>query len=142
MILATLDTNVVVSGLRSRTGASYRILQAVEAGRIVPAIGVSLYLEYESVLTRPEQLAVSGLTVEDVAGFLRDLAVLGEPVTRMPYRWRPMLPDADDDMVVECAVFSGSQYLVTMNVGDFEAIRGRFRFELVTPGELIRAVEE
>lgn len=35
------------------------------------------------------------------------------------YLWRPFLRDPNDDMVLECAVASGSKYLVTHNVRDF-----------------------
>lgn len=142
MVLVTLDTNVVLSGLRSRRGASYHVLRMVHDGRLRPALSVALFLEYEAVLSRPEQVAVTGLAVAEVAEFLKDLAAIGERVTRVPYRWRPILTDPDDDLVVECAVFSGSDYLVTMNERDFKAARGLFRFELVRPGDLIRLLEE
>jgi predicted nucleic acid-binding protein len=35
------------------------------------------------------------------------------------FLWRPLLRDPDDDMVLECAVASGSQLIVTHNVKDF-----------------------
>jgi predicted nucleic acid-binding protein len=35
------------------------------------------------------------------------------------FLWRPMLKDPDDDMVLELAVASRSQVIVTHNVGDF-----------------------
>ncbi len=38
------------------------------------------------------------------------------------YLWRPFLRDPDDDMVLECAVASNSQFLVTLNIHDFQRI--------------------
>jgi len=32
------------------------------------------------------------------------------------FLWRPFLRDPDDDMVLECAVASGSQFIVTHNI--------------------------
>lgn len=141
MILATLDTNVVLAALRSNRGASYRILQAVRDGRVLPAISVALFLEYEEVLTRPEHQAATGLSRREVIRLLQDLAALGERITRIPYRWRPILTDPDDDLVVECAVFSGSDYLVTLNVRDFTAVHALFDIAIVTPGQFLNILE-
>jgi len=49
-----MDTDVLVAGLRSHTGASRILLQAVYAGVIRPLISVATVLEYEAVLTRTE----------------------------------------------------------------------------------------
>ncbi|MBI2615721.1 MAG: PIN domain-containing protein, partial [Gemmatimonadetes bacterium] len=37
-----LDTNVLVAGLRSRRGASYRVLRLIEYGRVRPVLSVPL----------------------------------------------------------------------------------------------------
>ena len=50
---AILDTSVLVSGLRSKQGASFQILQAIRRGEIRIAISVALVLEFEAVLLRP-----------------------------------------------------------------------------------------
>ena len=36
------------------------------------------------------------------------------------FLWRPFLRDPDDDMVLEGAVASGSQFIITHNVKDFK----------------------
>ena len=51
-----LDTDVLVAGLRSRSGAAWILLLAVDAGVVRPLVTVATVLEYEAVLTRPEQL--------------------------------------------------------------------------------------
>ncbi len=43
-----LDTNVVVAGMRSPTGASAALLVAARAGEITMLANVALALEYES----------------------------------------------------------------------------------------------
>ena len=35
------------------------------------------------------------------------------------FLWRPFLPDADDDMILELAFAAGCRYIVTHNVKDF-----------------------
>jgi predicted nucleic acid-binding protein len=81
------------------------------------ALSVALYTEWQAVLTRPEHL-LPGLLAEDALGYLRYLASIAH-LQDVYYLWRPFLRDPDDDMVLECAVASGSQYLVTHNVRDF-----------------------
>ena len=73
-----------------------------------------LLLEYEAVLTRPEHLRVRGLSPAEVDAILDGLAAITEHVD-LHYLWRPLLPDADDDMVLETANNGGATAIVTFN---------------------------
>ncbi len=75
-----LDTSVLVAGLRSRLGASNRLLAQVAEGRCVPLVTTAVFLEYEDVLLRPEHRLATGMSERDVAGFLAALASAAEPV--------------------------------------------------------------
>ena len=58
------------------------------------------------------------------------------------FRWRPNLPDADDDHALELAIAGGVEHLVTHNTRDFG--RGELRFALprvVTPAQHLRIVK-
>src|SRR6266446_6208084 len=85
-----LDTSVVVSAFRSKREASYAILDLVAERRLVPLATPPLFLQYEEVLKRPDQLAASGLTLDAVDGILNALASAVEGVT-VYYAWRPRL---------------------------------------------------
>ncbi|WP_281405496.1 PIN domain-containing protein [Mesorhizobium sp. B2-6-4] len=61
-----LDTNVLTAGLRSRNGASFAILQLIADRQIRPLVTTALFLEYETVLARPEQVAAHGLSAPDL----------------------------------------------------------------------------
>jgi predicted nucleic acid-binding protein len=71
--------------------------------------------------------------VEDVAALLDSLALVAEPV-RLAFLWRPMLRDADDDMVLEVAVNGGADAIVTLNRRDFDPAAERFGVEILSPG--------
>jgi putative PIN family toxin of toxin-antitoxin system len=129
-----LDTSVLVSAVRSRQGASFALVSGLPDRRFEFALSVGLYTEWQSVLTRPEHLP-PGTTAEDALAFLRYLASLAH-LQDVHYLWRPFLKDPDDDMVLECAVASGSHYLVTHNVGDFRRI-AELGVQAVTPGEFL-----
>jgi predicted nucleic acid-binding protein len=55
MYQVVIDTNVLVSGLRSSLGASFRLLKLLGDSRWRPNLTASLALEYEAVLKREGQ---------------------------------------------------------------------------------------
>jgi putative PIN family toxin of toxin-antitoxin system len=115
-----LDTSVLVSASRSRQGASFALMSILPSPRFEFALSVALYTEWQEVLTRPEHLP-PGLQREDVLAYLQYLTSIAH-LQDVYYLWRPFLRDPDDDMVLECAVASNSQYLVTHNIQDFQRI--------------------
>ena len=78
-----LDTDVVVAALRSPQGASAELLRRVHAQELRMLASVSLFAEYEAVLTRPEQLRATrqsaetsyGVLLDPKSGFTRDAAI-------------------------------------------------------------------
>ena len=113
-----LDTTVLVAAARSRNGASYQLLSMLPSRDFEIALTVPLYTEWQAVLTRPEHLP-PGVTVDATLGFLRYLASVAH-LQDVHFLWRPFLRDPDDDMVLECAVASGSSLIVTHNLKDFK----------------------
>ena len=75
-----LDTDIIVTALRSATGGSNAVLREAAYGRITPLVTPALFLEYEAVLKRPEQRLVHGLGLRDIDRFLSALAASCEAV--------------------------------------------------------------
>jgi predicted nucleic acid-binding protein len=96
-----------------------------------------MFIEYESVLSRPEHLAATGLTVEETGRFLDGLAALIVPV-RPHFLWRPQLRDPNDEMVLEAAVNGRADAIVTFNRRDFLPAARRFGIGVEEPSEIIR----
>ena len=134
-----LDSSVVVSAFRSRSGASSRLLVLVEDGRLVPLATPALFIEYEDVLKRPAQREASGLSLADVDAALTALAALLEPV-EVRFTWRPQLADPGDEMVLDAAVNGQADALVTHNVAHFASAAPRFGLTLLRPGELLERI--
>jgi predicted nucleic acid-binding protein len=93
-------------------------------------------LEYEAVSTRPEHLEAAGVSEADVQTVLDALATVIEPV-RLAFLWRPFLPDADDDMVLETAVNGQADILVTLNRRHFARAVGLFGVEILSPAQAL-----
>ena len=136
-MVRVLDTDVLVAAFRSEAGASRLILQAALARRFEMLLSVPLMFEYEAVLCRPEQLAASGASTEDVRDVLDGLAALARHV-KLAFRWRPALPDPNDDMVLETALNGQAYAIVTFNEQDFNPVAAQFGCLVMRPGEFLR----
>jgi putative PIN family toxin of toxin-antitoxin system len=134
-----LDTNVVVSALRSRRGASFRLLSVLGIrAELKVHISVPLVLEYEQVAKRQAgELGLDPGDIDDVLDYLCRLAVRHE----IYYLWRPVLRDPADDMVLEVAVAGGCSAIVSYNKRDFEGA-SRFGIEVITARELLQQLGE
>jgi putative PIN family toxin of toxin-antitoxin system len=138
MYQIVLDTNVVFSALRSRLGASYRLLSLIGDPRFQINLSVGLVLEYEDVLKRPTaNLQPSNLEIDDFIDFLCQNGNRRE----IFYLWRPTLRDPKDDFVLELAVESNCEYIVTFNSRDFGGIDA-FGIESLRPIEFLRIIGE
>lgn len=65
-VRVALDASVIVAAFRSRAGASNAVLRMAALGRVLPLATVSLILEYEAVLKRPEHRDAIGLTLRQI----------------------------------------------------------------------------
>jgi putative PIN family toxin of toxin-antitoxin system len=134
-----LDTDVVVAALRSDQGASRQLLLAALDRRIVMLASVPLFLEYEAVLTRPEQRAITGLSMEETNEILYALAAVAERVT-FRFLWRPQLKDPADEMVLSTAVNGRADHLATFNVRHFRIPASSFGIRATKPGEILQVL--
>jgi len=75
-----------------------------------------MLLEYEEVLQR------EGFDYADISRFLDDLAARANRAS-IYFLTRPALLDADDDFILDLAVASGSEAIVTYNLKNFTVAR-------------------
>ena len=133
-----LDTNVIVSGLRSRRGASFRVLSLVGSGLFEHCVSVALAFEYEDAIKRSKSgIQLPKAVVEDILDFLCASARQQE----IHFLWRPVLPDPKDDMVLEVAIHGGCEAIVTYNVEDFRG-SDRFGVKVIQPQEFLKLLGE
>ena len=135
------DTNVFVAALRSQNGASAEVLDRCLAHEDLAIMGDALFAEYEELVRREALWQDVPVTAAERETLLDDFcaAATWQPIY---FRWRPNLPDADDDQVLELAIAGGVEHLVTHNTRDFG--RGELKFELprvVTPAQHLKIVK-
>ena len=134
-----LDTSVLVAAMRSRNGASFALVSSLPHPRFEICLSVAVYTEWQAVLSRPEHWP-SGANEKLVLGFVRYLASIAH-LQDIHFLWRPFLRDPDDDMMLECAVAAGCEYIVTHNVKDFRR-SAELGVQAVTPGEFLQILKE
>lgn len=133
-MLAVLDTNVLVAGMRSALGASSAVLRLLALQKYRVAVSTALCLEYDDVLHRPG--LISNYTSQQIDTFIDSICSLADEAY-IYFKWRPYLLDPKDDLVLECALAAGATHIVTHNVYDF-AGADSLGISIVTPGQFLR----
>jgi putative PIN family toxin of toxin-antitoxin system len=133
-----LDTNVFIAALRSRRGASFQILSMVGTDRFDISLSVPLVVEYEAVAKR--QAKQLGLSFQDIDDILDYLCQVAKPCD-IYFLWRPFLRDPKDDFVLEAAIHSEADYIVTHNLRDFEGAQ-EMGVNVITPQQFLQLLGE
>ena len=133
------DTSLLVAAARSRNGASFALIASLPHPRFQICLSVAVYTEWQAVVTRPEHLP-PGTDARTALGFVRYLASIAH-LQDIHFLWRPFLKDPDYDMVLECAVAAGCQYIVTHNVKDFRRCE-QLGVAAITPGDFLNLLKE
>jgi putative PIN family toxin of toxin-antitoxin system len=128
-----IDTNVLVSALKSKKCYSYKLLSDIDNENMEVFISVPLILEYEDVLKRNKsQIKLSATEISDVIDYI---CLIGSK-RKIFYLWRPFLKDQKDDMILELAVESEADFIISFNKKDFKEI-DKFNLEVLTPKEFL-----
>ena len=135
MKTVVLDTNVLVAAIRSRNGASFKLLSLVGTDSFELVVSVPLVFEYEYAMLKTAELCeLDSSFVNDILDFVCASAKHQD----IFFLWRPTLRDSSDDMVLEVAVASGADGIVTFNKRDF-AKADRFDLKIYSPGEFLKS---
>jgi putative PIN family toxin of toxin-antitoxin system len=138
VIQIVVDTNVFVTALRSKHGASYKLIQLIKMGFFQLNLSVPLAVEYEAVAKRTiGEITLDEKEVDDILDFVINKSNRWQ----IFYLWRPELDDPGDDMVLELAVTANCQYIVTYNVSDFKQAK-KFGITAITPKEFLQMIGE
>lgn len=113
MILATADSNIYISALQFG-GVPLQFLNAARDGVFRLAISDPIVDEISGVLLN--KFRWSAAMVDEARENLPDFTLLAKPTRTLSI----IVEDPDDDRIIECAVASGSHYIVS---GDKHLLR-------------------
>lgn len=132
-----LDTNVLIAGLLSRTGASAAILDLGEAEEILVVVSQQVLVEADrSFLAKFPHL------IERYRMFIKNLSPLlvDDPSPRAVTEAIQAI-NADDAPILAAAKAESIKYLVTLNTKHFltPKVRAFLAAPILTPGEFLAA---
>ena len=132
-----IDTNVLVSALRSRDGASFLLISLLdESDKFDIYISVALILEYEDASKRlMGKIQITEDVIDDVIEYICQIG----NEQQVFFLWRPFLRDPNDDMVLELAIAAGCNFIITHNKKDFKNI-GDFGVQAISPVEFLQII--
>jgi len=137
-MIVVLDTNVIISGLYSKRGASYQLLRATILGDLSCAISPLLALEYEGKIHQTIEEGFLKVSKRDCGRILDALFAMATVVWK-PIQIRPVLSDPSDDKILECAISGSCTHIVTFNKRHFPiAVTAPYGINVMTAGEFLR----
>ena len=107
-----IDTNVFISALLSKKGASYKLIHMIGEGSSDIYISLALIYEYEDVAKRTEVVKLETEVIDDIIDYICAVGI----ETEIFYLWRPFLSDPKNDFVLELAINSHADFIITFNI--------------------------
>lgn len=133
-----VDTNVLVAALTSSQGASREVLRRVLQGRKRALISLTLFKEYEDVLSRKDIVQMSPLKPREQSALI-DAFLAQTVLVEVYFSWRPNLRDEGDNHVMELAVAAGDATVITHNTRDFSGAELKFpSVSVLTPAQWLK----
>ncbi len=136
-----IDTNIWISALITRGGSSREIIRLALEGAIEPQISTALFLEYEAVMHRDKIKALCPLNNQE-SEVLFEAYLSTCSWNEIFYLWRPNLIDQNDDFLIELAVASNAEAIITGNQTDIKTGELSFDLDIYTPREFLKRIEQ
>ena len=105
--IVVFDTNILISALFSQTGSPFRSLALAKIGQIESVTCQEIVDEFA------EKLLVKFKFSEDKAQSAVDEILSFSRIVKISGMLKAVPNDADDDMVIECAVVGNASHIVT-----------------------------
>jgi putative PIN family toxin of toxin-antitoxin system len=131
-----IDTNVWISALISQDGGAREIIRLALIDKISPQLSTALFLEYEDVMKRDKIINLCSLNIDEQQELFQAFLSTCK-WNEIFYLWRPNLDDEGDNLLIELAVASNSEVIITDNKRDLKSGELLFDFEVLTPKEFL-----
>ena len=134
-----IDTSIWISALITKKSNSREIIRLALHEKLAPQMSEALFHEYESVMRRNKIQKSCVLTQKEQVELFNALLSVSR-WNEVYYLWRPNLNDEDDNFVIELAVASGAEYVITYNLKDFDSAELSFNCKIITPEKFIKEI--
>ncbi|MBX3044246.1 MAG: PIN domain-containing protein [Candidatus Kapabacteria bacterium] len=128
-----IDTNVIVSAIKSRNGASFKLMEFLgNTEEFQIAVTVPLFFEYEYALVK---VGINRSKIDDYLGWI----CLSSKKQKVNFLWRPFLKDVKDDCVLEAALNCSSKFIISYNKNDFNNVN-QLGIVVIDPKEFLKQI--
>lgn len=134
-----IDTSVWISARITKQSKARALLRLALQEKLYPQMSEALFEEYESVMKRKKIQKLTPLSLSEQNELFEAYLVTCQ-WNEIYYMCRPNLKDEDDNFVVELAVASGAEAIITCNIKDFESAELLFRHRIITPEDFIKEI--
>ena len=132
-----IDTSVWISALITKNSDARKVLRLVFEKKLLPQMSEALFYEYEDVMKRTKIQNLTPLNKKEQITLLNAYMSTCR-WNEIYYMWRPNLKDEDDNFVLELAVASGAEAIITYNIKDFSNAELCFSHTITTPEKFIK----
>ena len=133
-----LDTNIIISGLYSKRGASYYLLKGAISGELPFVVSPLVALEYEGKIYQKIEEGFLKVSKKDCEKIL-DVLFAAAMIVWKPLKIRPILTDPSDDKFLECAVSGNCTHIITFNKRHFTmTLISPYGIKVMTAGEFLK----
>jgi putative PIN family toxin of toxin-antitoxin system len=134
-----VDTNIIINVLLSpnKSSASFKILELCLLGKLAPQISTSLFTEYVDVTNREKITIKSIYSKREIEQVLDGFLNICEWV-QISFLWRPNLKDEADNHLVDLAVASNADVIISYNLKDLTSGELKFDWQSMTPEQFLR----
>ncbi len=134
-----VDTNILINVLLSpsKSSASFKVIELCLLGELKPQISASLFTEYIDVSSREKIVTKSSYTEREISlildGFLNTCEW-----NKISFLWRPNLKDEADNHLVDLAVASSADLIISYNLRDLTSGELKFEWQSMTPEQFLK----
>lgn len=135
-----VDCNIFISAILLEDEYTKKVLEFCLKKELLSQMGPKLFCEYEDVLSRDKiisQVKIDRGEIEDLLNAFMSVSSWNE----MYYLWLPNLKDEGDNHLVELAVASNADILITHNKKDFLQNELQFDFEILNAKEVCERIK-
>ncbi|MBN2965334.1 putative toxin-antitoxin system toxin component, PIN family [Sulfurospirillum sp. T05] len=132
-----IDTSVWISALIKRDSKARELIRLIFQAKLSPQMSETLFREYEDVMKRKKIQELTPLSLEE-QNELFEAYLSTCKWNEIYYMWRPNLQDENDNFIVELAVASGAEAIITYNAKDFKSAELIFKHKIITPEDFIK----
>lgn len=133
-----MDTNVLYAALRSRDGASFKILESIWNNQTTLVLGHTVLTEYEEILKR--EVSSIRLRFEEIDPFLDALSADAELFLINDF-FPLRSDDPDDEAFIRLSLASNADFLVTHNIRHFSALAAAHGIKLLAPKDFLAIIK-